>query len=210
MKRTSLITLAAIMLATITATAQNPSGPPKPGPEVEKLKIFLGNWKTTGDIKASPMGPAGSFTGTSKNAWMPGGFFIEVHGAGDLGAMGKFTNMAYLGHDPENKVYTYDEFASTGEHTMAKGTVEGDTWTWTTDYKMGGKEMKGRYTEKITSPTSYDFKYEASMDGSPFVTVMEGKATKAATAAAGAKPAAGKAAPGKTETASDAGKPKAK
>jgi len=150
-KRT--LALAILMLAAIAATpaaAQNPPGPPKPGPEVAKLKFFQGNWNTTGDIKPGPMGPGGKFTGTSKNAWMPGGFFIELHGAGDLGAMGKFTSMAYLGYDPENKVYTYDEFASTGEHTMAKGTVEGDTWTWTTEYKMGGKDMKGRYTEKIT------------------------------------------------------------
>ena len=60
----------------------------------------------------------------------------------------------------------------------AKGTVDGDTWTWTNDMKMGSQTMKGRFTEKILSPTSYNFKYEMSADGTKWETVMEGKATK--------------------------------
>ena len=59
----------------------------------------------------------------------------------------------------------------------AKGTVDGDTWTWTDENKMGDKVMKGRYTMKITSPNSYDFKYEVS-SGGDYTTVMEGKSTK--------------------------------
>ncbi|HKV94468.1 MAG TPA: DUF1579 family protein [Candidatus Angelobacter sp.] len=200
----STLALAVLMLAAIAVTlaaAQNPPGPPKPGPEVAKLKFFLGSWKITGDIKPGPMGPGGKFTGTGKNEWMPGGFFIEGHEIGNMAAMGKVTSTAYLGYDQENKVYTYDEFASTGEHTVAKGTVEGDTWTWTSETKEAGKVVKGRFIEKVTSPTSYDFKFEASIDGGEYQTFLEGKATKAG-AAAGAKPASGKAAPG------DAGKPK--
>ena len=187
MKRASMIALAAVMLSAVLASAQNPPMP-KPGPEVEKLKYFLGNWKTEGEMKPGPMGPGGKFTGTSKNEWMPGGFFVELHATGDMAAMGKFTSTAFLGYNTEDKVYTYDEFASTGEHTVAKGTVAGDTWSWTSEEKMGGKVMKGRFTEKITSPTSYDFKFEASMDGGDYATVVEGKATKTG-AAAEAKPA---------------------
>ena len=72
-----------------------------------------------------------------------------------------------------------------------------------------GKVMKGRFTEKITSPTSYDYKYEASMDGGEYTTFMDGKATKAGSATK-AKPSAGKSPAGKTSTASDAGTPKSK
>ena len=38
--------------------------------------------------------------------------------------------------------------------------------------------MKGRYTMKVLSPTSYTMKYELSQDGSNWTTAMEGKATK--------------------------------
>jgi hypothetical protein len=209
MKRASMIVLAAVMFLTMAATAQNPPAMPKPGPEVEKLKYFLGNWKQAGEVKPGPMGPGGKVTGTQNGSLMPGGFYIELHGTGEAPVYGKFTSIAYLGYDPQEKTYTYDEFDSTGEHTVAKGTFEGDTWTWTNEAKMGDKVMKGRYTEKITSPTSYDYKYEASIDGGEYTTMMEGKATKAGGAAKG-KPAAAKSPAAKTSAANDAGTPKSK
>ena len=191
MKKASMIALAAVVLSTVFAFAQNPPMPPKPGPELEKLKYFLGNWKEAGDMKPGPMGPGGKFTGTSRNEWMPGGFFIVLHSTGNMAPMGKVSGTGYLGYDPEEKVFTFHEFNSMGESISAKGNVEGDTWTWTNEEKMQGKVMKGRFTEKITSPTSYDFKFEMSMDGGPFQTVMEGKATKSGGAAAAKTPASG-------------------
>lgn len=44
--------------------------------------------------------------------------------------------------------------------------------------KMGPQTMKGRYSMKILSPTSYTYKFEMSPDGTKWDTVMEGKATK--------------------------------
>ena len=38
--------------------------------------------------------------------------------------------------------------------------------------------MKGRFTMKIASPTSYTFMSEMSEDGTKWSTVMDGKATK--------------------------------
>ena len=66
MKKASMIAVAAIMLSAMVAAAQNPPMP-KPGPEVDKLKYFLGNWKEEGEMKPGPMGPGGKFTGASRN-----------------------------------------------------------------------------------------------------------------------------------------------
>jgi hypothetical protein len=206
MKKASMIAIGAVMLSAMVAAAQNPPAMPKPGPELEKIKYFLGTWKEAGEVKPGPMGPGGKVTGTTHSEWMPGGFFIVLHSNGDMAGMGKFTSTAYLGYNPEEKVYTYDEFSSTGEHVSAKGTVEGDTWTWTTEEKMGGKVMKGRFTEKIGSPTSYDYKFEASIDGGDYTTFMEGKATKTGAEAA-AKPAGAKAPAAKPSAADSAAKP---
>jgi len=190
MKRTSLISLAALMLAVAMAAAQNPPAPPKPGPEIEKLKYFVGTWEQEGSVAASHMPGAGKYTGTFHNAMAPGGFFVEEHFAGNTGK-DKWTASAFLGYNANDKVYTYDEFASTGEHTVAKGNLEGDTWTWTSETKMGGQTMNGRYTEKIISPTAYEFKFEASTDGGKtWATFLEGKATKVGTAGAAGKPGA--------------------
>jgi hypothetical protein len=124
------------------------------------------------------MGPGGKMTMNQESKWMDGGFFVVIHTDFKAAAMGNGTGTAYLGYDPQEKVYTYDEFNSTGEVVHAKGTVDGDTWTWTNDMKMGPQTIKGRFTEKILSPTSYTFKFEMSADGTKWDIVMDGKATK--------------------------------
>ena len=75
-------------------------------------------------------------------------------------------------------MFTYDEFTSTGEAVHSTGTVEGDTWTWLSDSKMGSQMMKGRFTVKVLSPAAYNFKFEVSQDGTSWTTVMDGKETK--------------------------------
>ncbi len=83
-----------------------------------------------------------------------------------------------MGYSAEDKTYTYREFNSWGEFDDSKGSLDGDTWTWTNEEKMNGQVMKGRFTMKVTSPTSYNFTYEMSQDGSKWTTVMDGKAMK--------------------------------
>jgi hypothetical protein len=84
-----------------------------------------------------------------------------------------------MGYSTDGKAYTYREFNSWGEFTDSKGSLNSDTWTWTNDEKMNGMTMEGRFTVKITSPSSYDFSYEMSQDGTKWTLVMDGKATKA-------------------------------
>lgn len=172
----ALALLITIVLLAGAAFAQPPAL--KPGPEHKKLDYFAGKWSSDGDTKPGPMGPGGKVTLTSDGKWMDGGFFVVINSEYKAGAMGNGTSTAYLGYDQQEKVYTYDEFNSAGEVTHAKGTVDGDTWTWTNEMKMGPQTMKGRYTEKILSPTSYTFKFEMSADGTKWDTVMDGKATK--------------------------------
>ena len=175
MRRSVLIVTTILLLCTVVL-AQGPA--PKPGPELKKLDYFTGNWVSDGDSKPGPMGPGGKMTMKQDSKWMDGGFFVVIHSEYKSAGMGDGTGTAFLGYDPQDKVYTYDEFNSQGEAVHAKGTVEGDTWTWTNEMKMGPQTMKGRFTEKILSPTAYAFKFEMSQDGTKWDTVMDGKATK--------------------------------
>src|SRR5438552_7801184 len=95
-----------------------------------------------------------------------------------LDTMGIGNEATYLEYDLDKKVYTYKAFNSMGEAEDSTGTVNGDTWTWTSDEHMGGQTMKGRFTMKVLSPTSYTMKFELSQDGTNWMTGMEGKATK--------------------------------
>jgi len=156
--------------------AQQPPEMPKPGPEQQRLRYFVGDWRSEGDMKASPFGPGGKFTGTDHSE-MLGDFFVLTRSDGS-GPMGKMKAVATLAYDPKQKVYTYDEYNSFGQHEVSKGTVSGDTWTWTNEDEMGGKVMKGRFVLKELSPTSYTFKFDMSEDGNSWTNVMEGKTTK--------------------------------
>jgi hypothetical protein len=146
-------------------------------PELEKLDYFAGTWTWDGNIKPSPMSPGGKMTMTEHNQWMDGGFFLTMQSE-FKSPMGSGSGTAYMGYDANKKVYTYDEFNSTGEAQHSTGTVDGDTWTWNGEQHLGGNTTRTRLIQKILSPTTYAVTFEMSSDGSNWSTVMDGKATK--------------------------------
>jgi hypothetical protein len=169
--------LASCVVLAAAAAAQT-QAPPKPGPELKKLDMFAGSWTLDGSMKPGMMGPGGSMTETEKCEWMQGGFYLVCHSDYKMEGMGNGVGLSVLGYSADDKKYTYREFNSFGEFDNSQGTLDGDTWTWTSDEKMGGMTMKGRFTMKVTSATSYNFMYEMSQDGSKWSLVMDGKATK--------------------------------
>ncbi len=176
LKRASAALLVSLLCAAFLAAQTQPQMP-TPGPELKKLDYFAGNWKSDGDMKPSPFGPGGKFSATEQNEWMTGGFFLLSH-ADESTPMGSGKGLAIFGYDTNEKVYTYQAYNSMGEAEHAKGTLSGDTWTWTNEEKMQGKLMRGRYTVKTLSPTAYTFKFEMAPESGEWTTVMEGKATK--------------------------------
>lgn len=171
------ILLSALVLFSASAWAQMPD---KPGPEVKKLDYFVGTWNVAGTIAPGPWGAGGKFSSTNTTDWMAGGFFLESHSdfkmPPELGGDGKAT--AFMGYDTDANGYTYDAFNSQGRREVSKGTVSGDTWTWTSSQNYSGQEIKQKTTMKVLSPASYTFKLEISMDGTNWTTFMDVKATK--------------------------------
>ncbi len=174
MKRTGMI-LAAWIIAAAAAMAQ--MQPPKPAPELKKLDIFVGSWTLDGTMKPGMMGPGGSMTENEKCEWMEGSFYLVCR-SDYKSSMGNGVGLSVMGYSADDKAYTYREFNSFGEFDDSRGSLDGDTWTWTNEEKMGGMTMKGRFTMKITSATSYNFMFEMSPDGTKWSTVMDGKASK--------------------------------
>jgi hypothetical protein len=174
MKPLGMILASAVVLAG-SAVAQMEA--PKPGPELKKLDMFVGSWTLDGTMKPGSMGPGGTMTENEKCEWMEGGFYLICHSE-YKSSMGNGVGLSVMGYSTEAKAYTYREFNSFGEFDDSKGSVDGDTWTWTSDEKMGGMTMKGRFTMKMTSTTAYTFVFDMSEDGTKWSTVMEGKASK--------------------------------
>lgn len=147
--------------------------PQKPASELNQLDFFAGDWKCEATvIRAS--GKPSKYVSNSHAEWMEGGFFLIEHWDFELdGVKGK--ELSLKGYDPVRKVYTYHAFTSHGESFYDTGTVDRDVWTWMRQERSGAQ---GRYTIKITSPSSYSFHFESSEDGMNWTTVMEGAALK--------------------------------
>jgi hypothetical protein len=165
------------LLVGIALSAQEHPETPKPALELRKLNYFVGTWNAEGELKPGPLGPGGRFTGTNLVEWMDGGFFLVTHSEFS-GAMGKGTETAYMGYDSNKKAYTYDSFNSLGEADHAKGTLNGDIWTWLSETRMSTETLSARLTIRMLSPTTYIFKFEISPDSAIWSTVLEGKDTK--------------------------------
>lgn len=175
MKRAIVLLFVELFLAT-GVVAQTPSQMPQPGPEQKRLQYYAGTWTSEYEMKSGPAGSGGKMITTDHTQMMPGAFFAVTHTDGK-GAMGELHELAVMGYDAEAKVYTYDSYSNSGEAEHFKGTVQGDTWTWTSEANMGGKPVKMRFIAKEVSPTMYTMKLEM-MAGANWLTLMEGKATK--------------------------------
>lgn len=169
--------LSFLILMAVSAVAQM-GGPP--GPEVKKLDYFAGTWTTDGTVASGPWGAGGKFTATTTTEWLPGSFFLQSKTdsqmPAEIGGEDKATMI--MGYDTQQNTYTSDRYSSQGQHVLSKGTLSGDTWTWTNTTNYGGMDIQGRMTIKIVSPTSQTMKYEISIDGKNWMPFMDGKVTK--------------------------------
>jgi hypothetical protein len=130
-----------------------------------------------GEMKASAFGPAGKINASLHAEWAKGNFFqIRTHE--EQNSSGEYASLSIIGYDLKREVYTVYSFSGQGGVGQSEGTLAGDTWTWTTEYKINGKVIKTRTVIKPTSASSYDFKWEIAPAGSDWTTVQEGKATK--------------------------------
>jgi hypothetical protein len=166
------------LLSVTAATAQQ--GPPKPGPEHQKLGYYVGKWTSETELKANPFMPAGKYTTVDDCQLFQGGFAVLCRSQG-TSPLGPTAAVGIMGYSAEDKVYTYYGIDNNGmvPTTVAKGTIQGDTWTFNDESKFGGKLIKSRYSIKQLSPTSYSFRWEVQGDDGNWTAMMEGKSTKA-------------------------------
>jgi len=159
-------------------TAQAPQAP-KPGPEHARLGYFVGKWTAEGEVKPGPMGPGGKMTSSDTCEWFEGRFSVICRSEGKT-PMGPSKGIGILGYSPEEKVYTYYGVDNTNM-TMAsvpKGTVQGNTWTYTDEGIMGGQKFKSRVTIKELSPTAYSFTMEMQGPDGKWAPMVESKNSK--------------------------------
>ena len=171
--------MAVLGLAASAAVAAAQPPPATPSPEHKKLQYFAGKWNIDGEMKSTPMGPGGKMTASETCEWFATAGFHLVCNSSGTNPLGPTRGLSILGYSTETKGYTFYGIDRTGWADSAKGSLEGDTWTWTSEGTMGGQSLKSRYIIKELTPDSYTFRAELSVAGGPFTLMFEGKQTRA-------------------------------
>lgn len=164
-------------LSASAVLAQAPPEAPKPGPEEQNLAYFVGKWIADANMEPSAVGPGGKVNFTQTCEWFAGNFSLICHTEASMfGSVIK--GLSIMGYDMGDKTYVYFETNSVGQNTFSRGTVEGDTWTWTGDSKVNGQTMHSHFTLKRVTDDSATFKFEMGAGPDSMTLIMQGKQTR--------------------------------
>ena len=128
-----LTPVALVMLLTVVALqAQAPI--PKPGPELRKWELWVGDWEMVGTAKDSPTEPEYKVEWNLHGSRILGGFFVQV-------------DQIWKGNGPEQhslEILSYDPIKRT--HASSGFTSDGATWVATATYNDGTAVETGTTT----------------------------------------------------------------
>jgi hypothetical protein len=104
---------------------------PKPGPEHEKLRMWVGDWTYEGVGESTPFSPAsGKFVGKLSCSGALGGFFVRGSATDTSEGGHVYENIWILGYDSAQKRYVFHTFVNDGTATEIRGSLDGRTWTF--------------------------------------------------------------------------------
>ena len=181
----SLIQLIAAGGLLAAALAQQSSQPPKPGPEHQKLRLWLGEWTYEGESQTTFLGPGGQFTGRMTGRPILNGFGAELVFI-ERGTSGETQTVEVDGYDPVARNYPYVAISSDGSLFQGAFTMNGTVATWEGISVANGRRFKDRGTDAVAADgMSFTKRWEISEDGKTWVPSGTLKATKLKAAPAG-------------------------
>jgi len=178
MRTAAAVALIALFVSCLL-TAQAPQQAVAPGVTAQHqlMGYFAGDWTASGTSRISPKTPPAPFTLKEHGEFVTDGYFLETK-TSMKGPLGTVNSQRVMGYNVQDKVYTYNVYNSLGEHQVALGHVNGNTWIWNSEEKLNGLVITGRYTIVETGPNSYTFKSEVADPKGGWATVMEGTAQR--------------------------------
>jgi hypothetical protein len=174
------ITLIAVICLVGAALGQQAREAPKPGPEHQKLGIWVGDWQYEGQAQDSPIGPGGKFSGKGTCRWILDGFFTEWR-AEEKGNLGDLVGIELAWYDAAAKNYPYQGYLSNGDVYSDVQTVSGNVWNDMRTLIHNGRQYKCKQVFTFAADgMSYTWRSEISTDGKTWAPWAEGKGTKVA------------------------------
>ena len=106
--------------------------------ENEKLNVFLGKWRTVGNIYDQKGSVTGKVDAVDTYEWLPGEYAMIHYADSKMGEM-QIQGIEIIGYNPVRKTYFGPFFDNQGSAGWEEITVDGDTWTWKGENVMGVK-----------------------------------------------------------------------
>jgi hypothetical protein len=145
----------------------------QPGPEQEKLRYWNGKWRVESEIKPSANFAGGKLSGTEDCETFAN---LHVVCTTELtGPTGLYRSKRTISYVPVLKQYAQYTIDSLGYASLAMGSLQGSTWTFTTDLGSAGKIRGVTKTSGASATTTSEY---AGADGKWVVTATS-KATRA-------------------------------
>jgi hypothetical protein len=126
---------------------------PTPGPEHRRLEIFVGEWRTEGEILASEDSPAVPFTALDTYEWFPGGFFLVHHVDARMGDT-EVKALEVIGYNAAGETYTTRSYDNHGGSSAYQGILSDRSWTIFGDserfhgeFSADGRTLTGRWEQ---------------------------------------------------------------
>lgn len=127
---------------------------PTPGPEHRRLEIFVGEWRTEGEVLASDSSPAVRFTALDTYEWLAGGFFLLHHVDAQMGDT-QVKALEVIGYDAASQTYTTHSYDNLGGSIAYQGILSGRAWTVFGDserfhgeFSADGNTLTGRWEQR--------------------------------------------------------------
>ena len=148
-------------------------------PGIDKLGVFLGHWRTTGEMRETNYSKARKKSDDEMICqWMPNhGFLIcdqLIHRP--------------QGTENELSIYTYNEkdrtyaFFGIGredkEARTTKLTIQDNVWTYADESVEAGKRVQFRTLNTFVSPNEVEWRSEYSEEGAHWIVMGEGRDTR--------------------------------
>jgi hypothetical protein len=144
----------------------------QPGPEQEKLRYWNGKWSVESEIKPSASFAGGKLSGTEDCETFAN---LHVVCTSELtGPTGLYRSKRTISYVPALKQYAQYTIDSLGYASLAMGSLQGSTWTFTTD--LGSAKI--RNVTKTSGGSATTTSEYAGADGKWVVTATS-KATRA-------------------------------
>ena len=159
MKR--IVFVAGLVIAVLTVGLLAQTAAPKPGPEHQKLNIWVGDWTSEGESQATPLGPARKYVGKATVRPILNGFFVEWRGQSGDSSWNEVD-----GYDALNKTYFWTGFSDDGSFNSVTYTIDGTKVKYSGTLILGDKQYRIRGTMEFGSDfMSCVDKQEVSADG---------------------------------------------